>query len=323
MYKGYLTDIEGIKVGHAQNDDGLTGCTVVITPEGSTFGGEVRGGAPGTRETALFDTSLAAIKADAIVLAGGSSYGLAAATGVMDYLEEEGIGFNSGKTVTPSVPAAIIFDLRIGDHRIRPDHAMGYQAARKASIEENRQGNIGAGLGATIGKSLGPDYSMKGGLGSATVEVGDLKVSAMVVVNAVGDIFDIENNKQIAGTYDREKKELIKGSQVYKQEHIEKARVQEEEMPSNTTIGIIATNAKLNKGYANKVAEMAHNGFARAINPIHTFADGDTIFTVATNEVDGQVNLIGTMAAEAMSKAIINAVKSAEAAGGYISINDI
>lgn len=305
MYKGYLTDIEGILVGHSQDQEGLTGCTVVIAREGAVAGVDVRGSGPGTRETDIFDCRKTVDRVHAIVLSGGSAFGLNSAGGVMNYLEEEGVGFDVGLTKVPIVPAAVIFDLQMGDYRIRPDEKMGYEAARSATRTENRQGNIGAGLGASVGKYLGKEKSMKSGLGSATVELGQLKVSALVVVNAIGDIFDLEG-RQIAGIYDYEKGQALSSMEVLRQGQLKNTG------PTNTTIGVVATNGKLNKGQANKLAEMSHNGYARVINPIHTSLDGDTIFALSSNEVEANIDLIGSLATEAVSKAIINAIVNAE-----------
>lgn len=318
MYQGYITDVLGIKVGHAESIEGMTGCTVVICEKGATGGVDVRGSAPGTRETDLFKPEKMVDKVHAIVLSGGSAFGLEAASGVMRYLEEHNIGFDVGVTKVPIVASAVIFDLNIGDFRIRPDFNMGYIAAKNANDYENMQGNVGCGMGATIGKILGPQSGMKSGLGSATVKVGELIVSAIVAVNSFGDIYDFRSNKQIAGVYDYENNKLLNTINIMKEMNKDLGfNVQ------NTTIGIIATNANLTKAEANKISEMAHNGFARSINPIHTMVDGDTIFTMATNEIKADISLIGTLAAEAMSKAITNGVLFAEGTNGLRAYKDI
>lgn len=318
MYQGYITDVVGIKVGHSQSREGMTGCSVIICEKGATGGVDVRGSAPGTRETDLFKAEKMVDKVHAVVLAGGSAFGLEAASGVMKYLEEQNIGFDVGVTKVPIVASAVIFDLNIGDHRIRPDFNMGYLASQSATADDGVQGNVGCGMGATIGKILGPQNAMKSGLGSATVEVGSLVVSAMVAVNSFGDIYDFRNNKQISGVYDYENDKLLNTIDIMKDMNKELGfNVQ------NTTIGVIATNAILTKAEANKVSEMAHNGFARSINPIHTMVDGDTIFTMATNEVKADISLIGTLAAEAMSKAITNGVLFAEGSNGLKAYKDI
>ncbi|MBU5313286.1 P1 family peptidase [Tissierella carlieri] len=318
MYQGYITDVQGIKVGHVQSEEGMTGCTVVICEQGATGGVDVRGSAPGTRETDLFKAEKMVDKVHAIVLSGGSAFGLEAASGVMKYLEEQSIGFNVGVTKVPIVASAVIFDLNIGNYKIRPDFNMGYKAAEIANSYENRQGNIGCGMGATIGKILGPQSAMKSGLGSATVKVGDLVVSAIVSVNSFGDIYDFRFNKQIAGVYDYKNNKLLNTVEIMKDMNKDLGfNVQ------NTTIGVIGTNAILTKAEANKVSEMAHNGYARSIDPIHTMLDGDTIFTMATNEIKADISLIGTLAAEVMSKAIINGVLFAEGSHGLNAYKDI
>lgn len=318
MYLGYITDVEGIKVGHSQCKEGMTGCTVVICEEGATGGVDVRGSAPGTRETDLFQPEKMVDQVHGIVLSGGSAFGLDASAGVMKYLEENNIGLDVGVTKVPIVASAVIFDLNIGNHKIRPGLEMGYLAAESADNKENRQGNIGAGMGATVGKILGPENAMKSGLGSATVKIGDLVVSAIVAVNSFGDIYDYKSNRQIAGVYDYKNMELLNTIDIMKNKDKKLGF-----NLTNTTIGIIGTNAILTKAESNKVAEMAHNGFARSINPIHTMMDGDTIFTMATNKVHGDVNLIGTIAAEVMSQAITNGVVFARDSHGLKSYEDI
>lgn len=319
MYSGYITDIKGIKVGHSQSIDGMTGCTVIICEEGATGGVDVRGSAPGTRETDLFKPEKMVDRIHAVVLSGGSAFGLDASSGVMKYLEEKGVGFDVGVTNIPIVASAVIFDLNIGNYRIRPDFSMGYEAAKLATTKEYRQGNIGCGMGATIGKIMGPNNAMKSGLGSATLEVGDLKVSAMVSVNSFGDVYDYKTNKQIAGgVYDYQNNRMLNTYEIMKNTDRFLGFSME-----NTTIGIIVTNANLDKAQANKISQMAHNGFARSINPIHTMLDGDTIFTMATNEVECDINLLGTVAAEVMSQAIVNAIYYAEGYKDIFSFQDI
>lgn len=318
MFEGYITDVKGIKVGHADSRDGMTGCTVIICEDGATAGVDVRGSAPGTRETDLLKAEKMVDKVHAIVLSGGSAFGLEAASGAMKYLEEKGIGFDVGITKVPIVASAVIFDLTIGDYRIRPDIRMGYEACKNASSDENRQGNIGCGMGATVGKILGPKNAMKSGLGSATVRVGELIVSAIVAVNSFGDIYDFNSARQIAGVYDYENNKLLNSIEIMKNMNKDIGF-----NLTNTTIGVVATNGMLTKAEANKVSEMAHNGFARTINPIHTMVDGDTIFTMATNKVKADINLIGTMAAEAVAKAVLNGVYFAESANGLKALRDI
>ncbi|HEY8363350.1 MAG TPA: P1 family peptidase [Tissierellaceae bacterium] len=317
MYEGYITDVKCIKVGHAQSEKGMTGCTVILCENGAIGGVDVRGSAPGTRETDLFKPDKMVDKVHAVVLSGGSAFGLETASGVMRYLEEKGIGFDVGVTKVPIVASAVIFDLTIGDYKIRPDINMGYEACLNASSAENRQGNIGCGLGATVGKILGPQNAMKSGLGSATVKVGELIVSAIVAVNSFGDIYDL-SGKQIAGVYDYEKEKLLNTVEIMKNVNKNIGFTL-----ANTTIGVVATNGVLTKAEANKVAQMAHNGLARTINPIHTMVDGDTIFALATGEIKADINLIGTLAAEVVAKAVLNAIYYAESTHGLKAFKDI
>lgn len=298
MYKGYITDIEGIKVGHAQNFDAGTGLTVLIPPKGNTASVDVRGGGPGTRETDLLNPVNTVSEVSALVLSGGSSYGLAGSIGVVEELEKDGIGFEVPSGIVPIVPQAILYDLDYKSYKIRPDKKMGRDAYKNASFTENRQGIIGAGTGATVGKALGKEFLMKSGLGSATISVDDLKVSAIVAVNAMGDIFDDEENKQIAG--------ILKNNKfIPTLEVLEKIS---EKNSLNTTIGIVATNGKFSKTELRKIASMTHNGYARAIRPVHTMMDGDTIFSLATNKVKADLNLVGSLGAKVMTRAIANAI---------------
>ncbi len=318
MYSGYLTDVEGIKVGHSHSEKGITGCTVVICEEGATGGVDVRGSAPGTRETDLFKAEKMIDRVHAVVLAGGSAFGLDAASGVMKYLEEKDVGFDVGVTRVPIVSSAVIFDLGIGDFNIRPDKDMGYMAAKGANRHGNVQGNVGAGMGATVGKILGPKNAMKSGLGSASIKIGDLTVAALVVANSFGDIYDFKTNKQIAGPYDYKEDKLLNTLDIMKASNADLGF-----NLSNTTIGIIATNAILTKAECNKVSQIAHNGYARSINPVHTMVDGDTIFSTATNKVKADINLVGVLAAEVMSMAITNGIIFADGIEGLKSYSDI
>ena len=219
MYPGYVTDVKGIKVGHSQSEEGMTGCTVIICEEGATGGVDVRGSAPGTRETDLFRADKMVDKVHAVVLSGGSAFGLDAASGVMKYLEENNVGFDVGVTKVPIVSSAVIFDLNIGNYRIRPDFNMGYNAAKTANENEMAQGNVGCGMGATVGKILGPDNAMKSGLGSASIRVGELIVSAIVSVNSFGDVYDYKTGEQIAGVYDYDSNKLLNTINIIK-DHI-------------------------------------------------------------------------------------------------------
>jgi L-aminopeptidase/D-esterase-like protein len=302
LYEGYLTDVPGIIVGHAQDMVGMTGVTAAICEKGATGGVDVRGSAPGTRETDLFQAEKSVDKIHAVVLSGSSAFGLSASSGVMDYLAEKGVGFEVQGQIVPIVAQAVIFDLAIGDPEIKVNYEMGRKAAENASSKENRQGNVGAGTGATVGKILGNEFAMKTGLGSASVKAGDLIVSAMAAVNAIGDIYDFDN-QIIAGAINPKGQGFLNTAEYYK-----KSAVKMEH--GNTTIGIVATNAKLSKAEGNKTAQLAQNAFARRIVPAHTAFDGDTIFVMATGEIESDITLVGILAVEAMEKAIINAVNS-------------
>lgn len=313
--KNYLTDVEGIKVGHAQDQEMGKGVSVIICEEGATPGVDVRGSAPGTRETDLIESEKLVDKVYAIVLSGGSAFGLDAASGVMKYLDEKNIGFQTPFGIVPVVSQAVIYDLSSGNPKLRPNLQMGYEACENASYDENTRGCIGGGLGATVSKTMGWDKAIKSGLGSHTVTNGDLVVSALVVVNALGDIYDGES--QLTGPYDRDKKKLYSSLEYLKGANIGFTN-------TNTTIGVIATNATLTKPMANKLASMGHDSYARAIRPVHTMSDGDTVFALATNKVQAtNFDLILVMAVEAMEKAIIDAVKSSEEKNGYISMHQI
>jgi len=316
MYSGYITDVKGIKVGHAHSEEGITGLTVIISEEGAIGGVDVRGSAPGTRETDLFRPDKMVEKINAIVLSGGSAFGLDASSGVMEFLEKKGIGLDVGFTKVPIVASAVIFDLNLGDHTIRPDKEMGYRACENATLNEDRQGNIGCGMGASVGKILGFESAMKSGIGSASIKVGDLIVSAIICTNSLGDIY--EGTEQIAGVYDYNEKKLLNTLEIMKSGHLKKTLNH-----TNTTIGVVATNARLTKAYANKLAEISHNGFARAINPVHTMYDGDTIFSLATNEIDADINLVFTLGAEVVRRAIVNSIFNAESLANLKAYKDI
>jgi len=314
-----ITDIPGIKVGHAQNIDSGTGCTVIICEEGAVTGVDVRGGAPGTREIAALDPVNLVSKVQAVYLGGGSAYGLDGAAGVMQFLEEKGFGFNVGVGVVPIVPGAVLFDFFVGRYDIRPDKKMGYEACQNASDDNKEEGNVGAGTGAAVGKIKGPDFFMKGGLGTASRQVGDLIVGAIVAVNCFGDIVCPFTGRIIAGTLDEEKKNLADSMSILSSSEAGESTA----FSGNTTIACVAVNADLTKAESTKVAMMAHDGFARAINPIHTMYDGDTIFCMATGHIKADTTTIGAIAAEVMAEAIVNAVKNAKTAYGVPGYNDI
>ncbi len=325
-----ITDVPGIKVGHAQNEEALTGCTVVLCEQGAVGGVDQRGGAPGTRETDLLRPMHLVERVHAIVLAGGSAFGLDAASGVMHYLEERKIGFDVGVTHVPIVPAAILFDLNIGRSDVRPDAAMGYQACLKSSAGAVAEGNVGAGTGATIGKILGPGQAMKGGVGTASIEIGaGVIVGAIVAVNAFGDVIDPGTQHIIAGARTIQRGPIKIGAtpEFADTLAVMKSLIGRTVMGfaarDNTVIGVVATNAKLSKEETNKVAQMAHDGLARAIRPAHTLYDGDTIFALATGEKNADVNIVGAYAAEVFAQAIVRSVKTAKSAGGVPGLGDV
>jgi len=308
-----ITDVPGILVGHAQDERAGTGCTVVLCEAGATAAVDVRGGAPGTRETDCLDASNIIPQVQAVYLGGGSAYGLDGASGVMRYLDEKAIGFDVGVCTVPIVPGAVIFDLTVGDCRTRPDAAMGYRACKAAGTAV-AQGNAGAGTGAGIGGDHSLPLAarmMKGGLGTASVKQGDLIVGAIVVVNCFGDVIDTATGEVLAGLLSEDRQRLAGRAQL-----LASLPGASGFFPGNTTIGVVATNARLDKGQARRVAMMAQDGFARAIDPIHTMHDGDSIFALATGDIEANVTLIGVLAAQAMAVAIANGVRAAQTAYG-------
>lgn len=302
-----IVDVPGICVGHESNFEAKTGCTVILCEKGATTGVDVRGGAPGSRETDLLNPMNLVDKVHGIVLAGGSAFGLDAASGAMQYLEERNIGFDVGVTHVPIVPCSVLFDLTIGDPRIRPDKKMGYEACLKASRQDYQQGSIGAGTGATVGKIAGYERCMKSGIGTWSVKVGELVVGAIVAVNAFGDIVDPATGEIIAGARIEDGQGFINTVELMKQNPL----VSKNAFVGNTTIGVVATNAVLTKAQAQKIAGMTHNGYARTIRPVHTQYDGDTVYVMGTGEVEADINVIGVLAAEVMEQAVLQAVKSA------------
>ncbi|HOG16894.1 MAG TPA: P1 family peptidase [Syntrophales bacterium] len=302
-----FTDIGGLRVGHAQDPEAATGCTVLICKEGATAGVDVRGGAPGTRETDLLNPVNLVQKVHAIFLAGGSAFGLDAAAGVMQYLEERNVGFDVQVTRVPIVCGAVLFDLAVGNHRVRPDKAMGYQACLNASPAENRQGSIGAGTGATVGKILGMQRAMKSGLGCHALQTGDLKVGALVAVNCLGDVVDPLSGEKLAGPLNDDGRTLADTEEIMIGFHRGKGNL----FAGNTTIGVVATNAALTKAQTAKLASMAQNGYARTMRPAHSMYDGDTIFALSTDGIEADLSVVGLIAARAMERAVISAVKNA------------
>ena len=306
-----LTDVRGLRVGHFTDTRRPTGCTVILTPEGAVAGVDVRGAAPGTRETELLSPLNAVEKVHAVMLAGGSAFGLDAAGGVMRWLDERGFGVRVGPARVPIVPAAILFDLWVGDAKIRPDAASGYAACDAATTEPVVEGNVGAGTGAAVGKLFGINRAMRGGIGSASITVGGLTVGALVAVNAIGDVVDPATGEPVAGARSADGTALLGTMQALRRGDVP-AHLQP---GTATTLGVVATDAVLTKAQANKVAQMAHDGFARSINPVHTMGDGDTIFALATGAsgIEGNVTLIGALAADVMAIAVQRAVHAATA----------
>ncbi|NOY08480.1 MAG: P1 family peptidase [Spirochaetes bacterium] len=320
--KNAITDVPGTEAGHAADETGGTGCTVVLFRGGATGGADVRGGAPGTREIPLLRPENLIRNVHAFYIGGGSAYGLDGAGGVMKYLEEQHIGFNAGAGIVPIVPGAVLFDLPVGKAGARPDKEMGYRACTAAGAGNTERGNVGAGTGASVGKLLGMDFAMKGGLGTSSITIGSLVIGAIAAVNCLGDIIDSEG-RIIAGLLNRQKTGFASTADIIKQSYGDKKNLFSGSTAGNTTIGVIATNARLDKAGANKIASMAHDGFARAISPVHTMFDGDTIFCGATGMVDADITTVGTAAAEVMAEAVRDAVKSAESAYGLPCFREI
>jgi len=306
-----LTAVPGIRVGHAHDPDGLTGCTVVLCESGAVGGVDQRGGAPGTRETDLLHPMHLVQKVHGVALAGGSAFGLAAADGVMRYLYERKIGYKTGKVRVPIVPAAILFDLAVGSPDAFPDAAMGYHACTAATTDPVAEGNVGAGMGCSAGKILGPGHATKTGVGSAVVHLGaGLVVGALIAVNPFGDVVDEQGNI-LAGTRGRDGR--FTGTLTTMRSVTGRLALR---VGGATVIGVVATNARLDKEQANKVAQMAHDGLGRAIRPAHTLFDGDTIFALATGQMRGSPTLVGAHAAEVVATAIMRAATTATDLGG-------
>ena len=327
--KNAITDVLGIEVGHAQDDQALTGCTVILCRKGAVAGVDVRGSAPGTRETDLLNPINLVQKVHAIVLAGGSAFGLDAATGVVRYLEEKKIGFNTGAAKVPIVPSAILYDLNLGRADVRPDSAMGYRAAASASSDAPAEGNVGAGTGASVGKLFGLKLGMKSGLGTASISIGGgIIVGAIVAVNAFGDVLDPQTGQIIAGLRSGKVGPLRVGK---KNSYADTLTAMKNPVGrsvlglaarTNTVIGVVAANAKLTKAQATKVAQMAQDGIARTVRPAHTMLDGDVIFALSTGGRKADVSTVGAYAAEAISAAILRAVRLAKPAGGLPGLNN-
>jgi L-aminopeptidase/D-esterase-like protein len=312
-----ITDVEGITVGHASDLQAATGCTVIVCRQGAVGGVDVRGSAPGTRETDLLRPMNVVERVHAVLLTGGSAFGLAAADGVVRYLEEQGIGFDVAVAKVPIVPAAVIFDLMIGSAMVRPTAAMGYTAARAASGGPVEEGSVGAGSGATVGKLLGPQTAMKGGVGTWAVSLpGGVIVGALVVVNAFGDVIEDGTGQVLAGARDPQTggflntaRALIRG-------------VHAPGFTANSTLGVVATNAALTKVQANKLAQLGHDGLARVISPVHTMFDGDTIFALSAGRAKADPVAVGVAAEQAIAESVKRAVRLAKGVGGIAGLAD-
>jgi len=319
MEKISIGEIRGFRIGQAQNIEAATGCTVIICEKGAVCGVDVRGGSPVTRDTDALNPVNNREKVHSIVLSGGSSFGLDAASGVMKYLEENNIGRDVGVTVIPNVSSAILFDLKCGDYRIRPDASMGYEACVEAYKNTSwKSGNYGAGTGATLGATLGIERAMKGGIGSCALHHDNLMLGVVIAVNCVGDIYDYEAGQIIAGI----RSDNGKGFYSSEKAILERYKISEDIFSGNTVIGTIITNANLNKSQATKLAAVAQNGIARVVRPAHTMYDGDTIFALCTGEINSTIDAVGILACKAVEAAILDAVKSANSFGTYLSSKD-
>ena len=307
---GSITEVAGIEVGHFTDSRRPTGCTVVIVRDGAVAGVDVRGAAPGTRETDLLAPTNVVDRVHAILLAGGSAWGLDAATGVMRWLEEQGLGFPAGPVRVPLVPGAVLFDLMVGDASIRPDAAAGYRACELASTRPPAQGNVGAGSGATVGKIFGMERAMRGGIGTASVTVGGVTVGALVACNALGDVVDPQTAQVIAGARTRNGKSLLDSRRALLRGELLTPIL----AGTNTTIGVIATDAVITKAQASRLATVGHDGLARSINPVHTMSDGDALFALGTGRAGKSPGMmvLCTMAAEVTALAVVRAVRSAQ-----------
>lgn len=314
-----LLEVGGFRAGHAQDREAGTGCTVLLFDGCAPAGVDIRGGGPASRETPLLDPRMDAKGIHALLLSGGSAFGLDAAGGVMHYLEERDIGFDTGVTKVPLVCQSCIFDLAVGRPDVRPDAAMAYHACENASREPLANGCVGGGTGACVGKYRGREFAMKTGIGTWAVQVGEIRVGAVVVLNALGDIFDIDTGKQIAGMRTEDGRGLRSSEQAL----WEDAGQCRSLFTGNTTIGAVLTNGAFNKAELGKIAAMAHNGYARAIRPVHTTADGDSIYVLSVGSQTADLNAVGSLAAYVMGKAISRAVQAAEPMFGLPSASSL
>lgn len=315
-----ITELPHVQIGQAQDEIAGTGCTVLLFgKDGAPAGLDVRGGGPASRESELLKPMAAASAIHALLLSGGSAFGLDAAGGVMRYLEERNIGFDVGVTKVPLVCQSCLFDLTVASAQVRPDAAMAYAACQNAEKGNYQDGNYGAGTGATVGKLLGMEHCMKSGIGSYAVQVGDLQVGALVAVNALGDIYDWKNGQKVAGLLAEDHKTFLDAEQVA----LQKTEVVENKFVGNTTLGVILTNARFDKTKLCKIAGMAHDGYARAIRPVHTTADGDSIYAVSLGEVSADQDVVGALGAQVMAQAIVRAVQAAKSAYGFPAASEL
>lgn len=304
-----IRELEGVSLGHASDEESKTGVSVLYFPNGAQTGCDISGGGPASRETPLTDPLTEDNPLNAIVLSGGSAYGLAAGDGVMQCLEENGVGFETGYARVPLVCQSCIYDLGYGKSDRRPDAAMGYEACKKAMEScDDAMGNVGAGIGATVGKLLGMKQAMKSGFGIYAVQAGELKIAAVVAVNAFGDIFDPKTGQKTAGLLDSSRKKFLDFEETF----LQMISTPQNLFHTNTTIGCVITNAKFGKAKLNKIAAMTRNAYARCISPVGTMADGDSIYACSVGEVVSDVNLVGTLSARVMEQAILKAVESAK-----------
>lgn len=315
-----ITELPNVQIGQAQSETAGTGCTVLLFgKDGAPAGLDVRGGGPASRESELLKPMAAAGAIHAILLSGGSAFGLDAAGGVMRYLEERNIGFDVGVTKVPLVCQSCLFDLTVADAQVRPDAAMAYEACQNAEEGNYRDGNFGAGTGATVGKLLGMEHCMKSGIGSYAVQVGALQVGAIVAVNALGDIYDWKTGQKIAGLLAEDHKTFLNAEEIA----LQKIDVVENKFVGNTTLGVVLTNARFDKAKLCKIAGMAHDGYARAIRPVHTTADGDSIYAVSLGAVSADQDAVGALGAQVMARAIVRAVQAAKSAYGFPAASEL
>ena len=314
-----IRELKEFRIGQAEDEVAGTGCTVIIGCEEMRAGLDVRGGGPASRDSRILEPVAAAESIHAVVLAGGSAFGLGAAGGVMELLEKRGIGFDVGVTKVPLVVQSDLFDLTVGSVQVRPGPDMGYAAALAALDAPNyRDGNYGAGCGATVGKWAGMETCMKSGIGSYAIALGELKIGALAAVNALGDIYDWKTGRKVAGLLSEDRKTFRSTEELMLQSYVPR----DNKFTGNTTLGVVLTNARFNKTQLTKIAAMAQDGFARSIRPVHTSADGDSIYALSAGHVSADMDLVGTLAAKVMSEAILQAVYAAKSAYGFPSASE-